>query len=202
MIYWCNFEENTSTGSKDFPHREDYDLENEDKIMKISRACHKDILMQVRRNSIHWFKTYANSKALALKIRPRIPKSNKFLSLSQWFIDAILKKIHSLLQKTFYLQDYDLENEVKVTKIKSALKLVTVIFWCKLEENAFTGSKDILLRRLWPLKWVQGHQNLIKSKLVTMIYWCKFEENPSFGSEDIQFQDYDLEKRSRSPKTN
>ena len=42
--------------------------------------------------------------------------------------NANLRKIHPLVQKIFYLQDYDLENEVKVTKILSALKLVTVIY--------------------------------------------------------------------------
>ena len=45
----------------------------------------------------------------------------------------------------FYVQDYDLENEIKVTKITPALKLVTTIYLCKLGENPSSGLKDILL---------------------------------------------------------
>ena len=48
---------------------------NDVKVMKISQACHSDILMQVRRHSNHW-------------------------------------------SKDMLLPSHDLENEVKVTKIK------------------------------------------------------------------------------------
>ena len=54
---------------------------------------------------------------MTLEMRSRSPESTKVLSLSQWYMDASLKKIHPLVQKIFYLQDYDIEHEVKVTKI-------------------------------------------------------------------------------------
>ena len=38
------------------------------------------------------------------------------------------EEIHPLVQKLCYLQDYDLKNEVMVTKILSALKLVIVLY--------------------------------------------------------------------------
>ena len=85
---------------------------------------------------------------LTLKMRLWSPKSNQLLSLSQSYIFASLKKIHSLVQKIFHLQDYDLENEVKVNKILSALEFVTIIYLCKFDENQSTGSKDISLTRL------------------------------------------------------
>ena len=50
-------------------------------------------------------------------------------------------KIHLLAQKIFHLQDYELENEAKVTQILSALKLVTMIYLCKFKENLSPGSK-------------------------------------------------------------
>ena len=59
----------------------------------------------------------------------------------------------------------DLENEVKVNKILSALKLVIMMYLCKFEENPSTGSKDIPW--LWRWKWGQGHQNLI-----SLSHWC------------------------------
>ena len=46
----------------------------------------------------------------------RSPKSNQLLNLSQWYISESLKKIHPLVKKIFYLQDYDFENKVKVTQ--------------------------------------------------------------------------------------
>ena len=54
---------------------------------------------------------------MTLKMRAKSPKSDKLLSLSQWYIDAKLEKIHPLVQKIFYVEGYDLENEVKDTKI-------------------------------------------------------------------------------------
>ena len=51
-----------------------------------------------------------------MKMRSSLPKPNQLLSLPQWYMNASLKKIHALVQKTFHLQDYDLDNEVKVTK--------------------------------------------------------------------------------------
>ena len=36
------------------------------------------------------------------------------------YIDASLKKIRPLDQKIFHIQGYDLENEIKVTKISAA----------------------------------------------------------------------------------
>ena len=79
-------------------------------------------------------------------MRSRSPKSNQLLSLSQWYINASLKKIHPLVQKIVYFQDFGLENEAKVTKIYSALKLVTTIYLCKLIENPSIGQKKFQLQ--------------------------------------------------------
>ena len=51
--------------------------------------------------------------------------------------------------------------KIMVTKIFSNLKLALMIYLCQFDKNPSTGSKDILLTRLWPWKWGQGHQNLI-----------------------------------------
>ena len=53
---------------------------------------------------------------MTLKMRLRLPKSKQILSLSQWSIYATLGKIQPLVQKILHLQNYDFENEVKVTK--------------------------------------------------------------------------------------
>ena len=115
----------------------------------------------LKKRSIHWLKRYSTLKTMTSKMRSRSPKSNQLLSLSQWYIESSLKKIHPLVQKIFYLQDCDFENEVKVTKVYSALKLVTMIYVCKFEENPSTGSKDIRITRQWPWKWGQGYHNQI-----------------------------------------
>ena len=73
--------------------------------------------MQVKRKYIYWLKRYSTDKTMTLKMKSRSPKSNQLLSLSQWYIYASLKKICSLVQKIFHLQDYDRENKVKATKI-------------------------------------------------------------------------------------
>ena len=82
-------------------HIQDYDLENE--VTKISQTCHSYIWMQVQRKSIHWFKRCATSKTMTLKMTSRSAKSNKFFSLSQRYIDTILKKTHPLVRKIFCL---------------------------------------------------------------------------------------------------
>ena len=69
------------------------------------------------KKSIHWFRRDSTYKTMTLKMMSMSQNSSQLLSLSQWYIDASLKKIHPLVQKIFYLKDYDLENEVKVTKI-------------------------------------------------------------------------------------
>ena len=64
-----------------------------------------------------------------------------------WRIHPLVQKIFKY-QKIFHLKDHDLENKVKVTKMLSALKLVTIIYICKFGENLSIGSKDIPLTRL------------------------------------------------------
>ena len=79
---------------------------------------------------------------------------------------ASLKKIHPLVQKIFHLQDYELENEVKVTKILTVLKLVTMMYLCKFEENLSPGSKDIVGTRICHLNppvTLKMRSNLISS---------------------------------------
>ena len=78
----------------------------------------------------------------------RSPMSFPLFSLSQGYIDASLKKIHPLVQKILYIKVYDFYKEVQVTKTLSALKLVTMIYCCKFEENPFTGLKYILFTKL------------------------------------------------------
>ena len=75
-----------------------------------------------------------------------------------------------------FLSSCHLENEVTVTKILSALKLVLMVYLCEFEENPTTGSRDILNTRLWPWKWGQGHQNLNMSStchydIYTQVRW-------------------------------
>ena len=70
------------------------------------------------------FKRYINfseiytylSLPVTVKMRSRSPESNQLLSLSQWYICVSVKKIHPLVQEISYIQDYDLENGVKVTQ--------------------------------------------------------------------------------------
>ena len=56
-------------------------------------------------------------------------------------------EIHWLVKRILHLQDNDLKNKVKVTKIQSAFNLVIMTYLCKFGENLSTGSKDILLTR-------------------------------------------------------
>ena len=132
-------------------------------------------------------------------MRPRSLNSNQLLRLSHWNIHENCEKIHPLIQEISYIQDYDLEdrvnvtkdivnsldcpkgiavlnrwasshrfkryinfwwnfhifkfscdleNELKFTKIESALKLALVVHLCKFEENPFIVSRDILDTRL------------------------------------------------------
>ena len=82
------------------------------------------------------FKRYINfsknftllSSPVTLKMRSRSVKSNQLLSLSKCYIYVSLEKIHPLLQEIFYIQEYDLENGVKVTKNFRCLKSVTTIY--------------------------------------------------------------------------
>ena len=55
---------------------------------------------------------------------------------------SILVKFH------LFRSSCDLENEVEVTKIKSAHKLVLVVHLCKFKENPSIDSRDILHTRL------------------------------------------------------
>ena len=57
------------------------------------------------------------TSSCALEIRSKSPKSNQLLMIYQYKIEENL----STGRKIVYLQDCDLENEVKVTKILSAL---------------------------------------------------------------------------------
>ena len=54
-----------------------------------------------------------------------------------------LEKIHPLIQEISYIQDFDLENRVKVTKIKSTLQIVLEVYLCWIGGNQAKGSKDI-----------------------------------------------------------
>ena len=51
-------------------------------------------------------------------MRSRSPKSNQLTSLSQWYIYVGLEITHPFSQEISYIQDYDLEIRVTVTKKK------------------------------------------------------------------------------------
>ena len=80
---------------------------------------------------------------MTLKLRSRSLKSNQLLSLSQWYIFVSLKTIHPLVQEISYIQDYDLENKVKVTKTLLCLKPVTMIYPLKSDECPSICSRNI-----------------------------------------------------------
>ena len=62
------------------------------------------------------------------------------------------KYISILLKFHLFMSSCDLENEVMVTQISSALKLVLMVQLCKFEENPSTGSRDILRYKTMTLK--------------------------------------------------
>ena len=59
------------------------------------------------------------------------------------YIYVSLKKIHPLVQEIPYIQDYDLENGVKVTKTLLCLKPVTMIYPLKSDEYPPFCSRNI-----------------------------------------------------------
>ena len=72
---------------------------------------------------------------MTLKMGSMSSKCNPLISLSQWYIYAGLEKIHPVVQKLLCFKDFDPENEVKITKISSALKFVTSIYLCKCKKS-------------------------------------------------------------------
>ena len=84
-------------------------------------------------------------------------------------ISMHLVTFHQLVQKISWVKwkfhifkSYcDLENEVKVTKIESALKLVSMIYPCKFGEIPPIGSKDIMGTRSGMLTPTGSHLKLI-----------------------------------------
>ena len=54
-----------------------------------------------------------------------------------------VKKIHPLVQDISDIQDYDLENRVKVTKTLTCLKTVTMIYPLKSDEYPSICSRNI-----------------------------------------------------------
>ena len=98
-----------------------------------------------------------------------------------------MKKIHPLVQVIFYLQDFDLENEVNVTKSKSALKLAPVTYLCKLKKIHPMVQKKIHLQDYELENEVKVTKDLMYHRHVTMLYPCKSEEYPSIGKRNISF---------------
>ena len=68
------------------------------------------------------------SPPVTLKMGSRSQKSNQFFYMSQQYRCASLVKIYSFLQE---MPSCDLENGVKVTKIKSAFFPLLMIYLCK-----------------------------------------------------------------------
>ena len=90
-----------------------------------SLNCPKGITVLDWWESSQRFKRYINFSEIftyfcppvTLKMRSRSLKSNQLLSLSERYNCISLEKFHSsLVQEISYIQDYDLENGVKVTK--------------------------------------------------------------------------------------
>ena len=101
-----------------------------------------------------------------------------------------------------------LENEVKVTKVQSALKLVLMVYLCKFEENPpvqeITYIQDYELEN-----GVKLTKTLIYLKPVAMIYPLKSDEYPSICSRNISilaiystFVDWVLTLKMGGPVTN
>ena len=84
----------------------------------------KDILILV---------TYL-SHPVTLKMRSMPSETNQLLSLSQWYIYVSSEKIHQLIQEIFFIQDYNLENGVKVTKKFICFKPVKIKYQLKSDE--------------------------------------------------------------------
>ena len=83
-----------------------------------------------------------------------------------------LKKIHPLVQEISYIQDYVLENGVKVTKTVICLKPVTMVYPLKSGEYQSICSRNISILAIkspfegWVLTLkMRGHchQNIISS---------------------------------------
>ena len=80
----------------------------------------------------------------------RSPKSNQLFPLLQQCIYASLVKIPPLVQSMAQgnpILDmlecwFDLENYVKVTKLKAILSLLQTMYLCKFGQNLSTGSED------------------------------------------------------------
>ena len=78
-----------------------------------SSVCPNNLPMPIWWNSAQWFKRYRGYienvtylSPVTLKIRSRSPKSNQFLSLSQWYIHASLEKFSRLVQETIHIRGY------------------------------------------------------------------------------------------------
>ena len=77
-----------------------------------------------------------------------------------------------------------LENEVKVTKILSALKLILMVYLCKFEENPLV--QEISYIQDYDLEnGVKVTKTSICLKPVAMIYPLKSDEYPSICSRNI-----------------
>ena len=115
---------------------------------------------------------------------------------------------------------YDLENEVKVTKIYSFLSYVSVVFLSNCGQNLPIGS-GVQTRLIftvfivwWPWKLGHGNQNLINSfnypndtihkVWPESIIWLKRQGADKFFLSKCDFQSVGvtLNMRSRSPKSN
>ena len=84
----------------------------------------------------------------------------------------VVQKIPRVQWKFHKLKSCDLENEVKVTKILSALKLVPMIYPCKFGEISPVGSRDN------SHSWVQKSGMLTESALKPV---CVYPSPPGEG---------------------
>ena len=127
------------------------------------------------------FKRYINfseiftylSPPVTLKMRSMSPKSNQIESfVLVVYLYISLVKIYPLVQEISYIQDYALENGVKVTQNFTCLKSVTTIYPLKYDEYPSICSRNISILAIkstfvdWVLTLKMGghpHYNVISS---------------------------------------
>ena len=142
---------------------------NFDKMLKVNKSSWNRWKSSKRfKRSINFSEISHNYiPSVTLKMRSMSPKFNQLLLMVH-----LCKKIHLLVQDVSYIQDYDLENGVKVTKILICLKPVTVIYPLKSDEYSSICSRNISILAIKStfLGWLltlkmrgHCHQNTISS---------------------------------------
>ena len=127
MVHLCKFGENPSIHPliQKISYIQDFHLDNRVKVTKkkSSQIVLKVYLCWIGDNQAKGSRDVSNfseiftylSPPVTLKMKSSL-KTNQLLSLSKWYIYVSLEKVHPLVQEISYIQDYDLENRVKITQ--------------------------------------------------------------------------------------